>query len=158
MPVQLTDDEIQNLMAEPKPLPENYRERIQLKPKRGHKQAELEFEGSQGSTFRLIFRQSNFSQFDFSIILAYIIPQTNIIFRLRRYNGKSHEHTNKLEGNRFYDFHIHHATQRYQESGLREDAYARPTDRYADFHGAWQCLLADGGFELPPNDQLPLPL
>jgi hypothetical protein len=43
---------------------------------------------------------------------------------LRRHNGKSHEHTNQIEAGAFYDFHIHRATERYQELGMREDAYA----------------------------------
>jgi hypothetical protein len=29
---------------------------------------------------------------------------------LRRCNGKSHEHTNIIESDKFYDFHIHTAT------------------------------------------------
>jgi len=153
MPVLLSDDEIQRFIDEPKPLPPNYHPRLRLKPKRGHKEAELDFEGTDGSPFRLILRQSMGNPLDFSLILAYRVPQTNIIFRLRRYNGKSHEHTNNLEGNRFYDFHIHQATKRYQEAGLREDAYAEPTDRYADFDDALQCMLANCRFELPPNLQ-----
>ncbi len=157
MPILLSDDEIQRLISEPKPLPPNYHLRLRLKPKRGHKEAELDFEGADGTPFRLILRQSIGNPLDFSLILAYRVPQTNIVFRLRRYNGKSHEHTNKLEGNKFYDFHIHEATKRYQEVGLREDAYAKPTDRYADFDDALQCMLANCGFELPPNSQPPLP-
>jgi hypothetical protein len=157
MPVLLSDDEIQRLINEPKPLTPNYRDRIHLKPKRGHKEAELDLEGVQGSAFRLILRQSMGNPLDFSVILAYCVPQTNVTFRLRRYNGKSHEHTNKLEGNRFYDFHIHQATRRYQEAGFGEDAYAEPTDRYADFQGALRCILANCGFELLPNSQPPLP-
>ncbi len=157
MPVLLSDDEIQRLISEPKPLPPNYYLRLRLKPKRGHKEAELDLEGAQGSPFRLILRQSMGNPFDFSVILAYCVPQTNITFRLRRYNGKSHEHTNKLEGNRFCDFHIHQATRRYQEAGFGEDAYAEPTDRYADFQGAFQCMLANCGLELPLNSQPSLP-
>ena len=158
MPVLLSDDEIQRLISEPKPLPPNYHLRLRLKPKRGHKEAELDFEGANGATFRLILRQSMGNPLDFSLILAYRVPQTNIVFRLRRYNGKSHEHTNKLEGDKFYDFHIHEATQRYQEAGLREDAYAEPTDRYADFDDALRCMLANCGCELSPNPQAALPL
>ena len=157
MPVLLSDDEIQRLINEPKPLPPNYHLRLRLKPKRGHKEAELDFEGVHRSPFRLILRQSMRNPLDFSVIIAYCVPQTNIIFRLRRYNGKSHEHTNKLEGDKFYDFHIHQATKRYQDAGLREDAYAEPTDRYADFHDALQCMLANCGFEFPPNPQPSLP-
>ena len=109
MAVKLTDPEIQQLLLERKPLPADYRERIQIRPKRGHKERELEVNGSSGSEFRLILRQSDFNQIDFSVILAYRIPKTNQLFRLRRYNGR-HEHTNVLERESFYDFHIHMAT------------------------------------------------
>ena len=157
MPVLLNDDEIQRFIEEPKPLSADYRLRLRLKPKRGHKEAELDLEGSEGSPFRLILRQSMGNSLDFSLILAYLVPRTNIVFRLRRYNGRSHEHTNKLEGNKFYSFHIHMATPRYQEEGFREDAYAEPTDRYADLEGALECMLANCGFEVPPNPQPLLP-
>jgi hypothetical protein len=101
-------------------------------------------------------RQSNFNSLDFSIILAVNQPDSNQSFRLRRYNGKSHEHTNKIEGNTFYNFHIHHATERYQDSGFREDAFAEATDRYADFHDALRCMLEDCGFEMPQGSELTL--
>ena len=53
----------------------------------------------------------------------------------------------------FYDFHIHTATERYQEAGYAEEHYAEPTDRYADLSGAIQCLIQDCAFELPPGTQ-----
>lgn len=91
---------------------------------------------------------------DFSIILSYLAPKTNQIFRLRRYNGKSHEHTNSLEAETFYDFHVHTATERYQlESGGREDTFAEPTGKYSDFQGAIRCMLRDCNFILPADGQ-----
>lgn len=152
----LTDADIQRLVYEPKPLPENYRDRVRLKAKRGHKEAEVQATGLDGSTFRLILRQSKLDPLDFSVIVGYEMPNTNVLFRLRRYNGKSHEHTNKIEQRTFFDYHIHQATQRYQEHGMSEDAYAEPTDRYADVDSALQCALQDCRFELPLGAQLPL--
>lgn len=149
MAARLTDNEITVLIAESKPLPEDYLARIQTKPKRGHKERELDLTGNNAGEFRLVLRQSLLNSLDFSIILAYQIPNTNQIFRLRRYNGKSHEHTNALENQTFYDFHIHTATQRYQELGVREDSFAEPTDRFADLQGAIHCMLKDCGFVLP---------
>ena len=157
MPVLLSDDEIQHLIDEAKPLPENYRLRLQLKPKRGHKEADLDFEGAAGSSFRLILRQSMVNPLAFSVILGYCVPKTNVLFRLRRYNGKNHEHTNKLERTKFYAFHIHRATRRYQDAGLKEDEYTEPTERYADFESALQCMLDDCEFEFPPKPQPSLP-
>jgi len=156
VPVVLSDKEITKLITEPKILPQNYQELVKLKSKRGHKEAELDLDGTDGSKFRLILRQSSFDPFDFSVILAYHVPKTNVLFRLRRYNGKSHEHTNKIEGETFYDFHIHHATERYQQLGLREDGYATLANQYADLHGALQSVLKECGFVMPPNTQFEL--
>jgi len=91
-----------------------------------------------------------------AIILAYCPPGSNQLFRLRRYNGKSHEHTNTIESDRFYNHHIHTATERYQEIGMREDTYANPSDRFSDFNTAINCMLSDCGFDVPEDPQLKL--
>ncbi len=113
----------------------------------------MDLAGDTGGEFRLILRQNKINPLDFSIILAVRVPGSNQIFRLRRYNGKGHEHTNHIEDVTFYDFHIHVATERYQDIGTREDAYAEPTDRYGDFHGALRCLIDDANLEVPPESQ-----
>ncbi len=151
--VTYTDSEIDTLVREPKRLPANWRARTQLRPKRGHQERQLNFPGSAGAEFSLILRKSLVNPLDFSAILAVHVPRSNRLFRLRRYNGRSHEHTNHIEADRFYDFHIHLATQRYQEIGSREDAYAEITDRYTDIDGAIQSMFEDAGFEVPPVDQ-----
>ena len=156
MPLILTDDEIAQLIAEPKPLPAEFRMRILPKRKRGHKEREMEIQGESGHRFRLIARESSFNPIDFSIILGYVLPGSNIIFRLRRYNGRSHEHTNKIERETFYAFHIHFATARYQETGFSEDAYAEITDRYSDFLSALECIINDCAFRIPPEPQMSL--
>jgi hypothetical protein len=157
VPVQLDDAEISALLSESKALPTDYKERIHTKPKSGHRERELEVKGANGNDFRIILRQSNFNPLAFSVILAYRPPKSSQLFRLRRYNGRSHDHTNVLEKETFYDFHVHMATLRYQlESGLREDGYAEQTDRFADFQGAIQCMLTDCGFVVPENDQAAL--
>lgn len=156
MPVIYSDNEIAQLLAERKPLPSGWRESARLRPKRGHAEREMEVAGADGGEFRLILRQSTVNPLDFSVILAVKYPQSNRWFRLRRHNGKSHDHRNKIEKEVFYDFHIHMATQRYQEIGAREDFYAEATDRYGDFQGALDCMLADANFEIPHNDQLGL--
>jgi len=152
MPVSYSDREIAALLRERKPLPPNYQTRIRLRNKRGHKERELDITGAQGTQFRLILRQSDFNPLDFSIILAVCPVGSNQVFRLRRYNGK-HEHTNHIEEQTFYDFHIHEATERYQELGTREDTYAEKTDRYSDFHSALHCMIRNCGFDMPEDDQ-----
>ena len=154
MTTLFADSDIARLIVERKQLPSSYTSKLGLKQKRGHKERELDITGDDGSSFRLILRQSSLNVLDFSAILAFIPEGSNQTFRLRRCNGKSHEHTNKLERQTFYDFHIHYATERYQTSGLREDAFAMPTDKYADFHGALQCLLDDCKFETPADANL----
>ena len=63
---------------------------------------------------------------------------------LKRYNGKSHEHTNQLDAEQpFYDFHIHQATEKYQLSSYADEHYACPTNLYADIFGAFNNLLVD---------------
>ncbi len=148
-----SDEDIARLLAEEKALPDDYRALIQIRPKRGHKERELDVNGVDGSDFRLILRQSVINPIDFSVILIYRPPKSNQLFRLRRYNGKSHEHTNSIEGETFYDFHIHEATERYQEIGAREDTYAQPTSRFSDFHRAVSCVLKDCAFESPFDPQ-----
>jgi len=153
MSAKYSDAEIAQMIMEHKRLPEDYRSRVQLHEKRGHKERELDIVGEHGAQYRLILRQSNFNTLDFSIILAVSPVDSSLLFRLRRYNGKSHEDTNPIEGNTFYDFHIHQATERYQESGAREDTFAELTGRYADFHSALRCMLEDCGFEAPQGSQ-----
>ncbi len=153
MAVIYTDNQIEGLVLERKPLPANWRDRTRMKAKRGHDEQHLDLTGTAGTGFRLILRQSRINGLDFSVILAVLVPQSTQVFRLRRYNGRSHEHTNQIEHETFYDFHIHLATERYQELGTREDAYARPTDRYGTFRGALDCLFTDASFSVPPKPQ-----
>ena len=149
----LSDNDIERLVQEKKLLPSDYQSKIQVRPKRGHKERELDIKGEDGNDFRLILRQSLFNPLDFSVIMVYRPPQSNILFRLRRYNGKSHEHTNPIEGGMFYDYHIHQATERYQKIGAREDTYAEPTHRFSDFYQAISCIIDDCGFEIPSGTQ-----
>jgi hypothetical protein len=125
-----------------------------MKEKRGHKEKEITLEREDRSQFKIIVRQNVINILDFSIILGYMAPRSNVLFRLRRYNGKSHEHTNKIEGITFYDYHFHTATQRYQEAGFEEDGYAEPISEYADLQSAGECLKKDCGILLPDQAQL----
>ena len=151
----LTDSQINELLSEKKLLAPDYQEQLRLKLKRGHQERELEIIGEKDSGFIIILRLNQINPLDFSAILAYSIPRTTTHFRLRRYNGK-HEHTNKIEQQTFYNFHIHTATERYQLLGQEEDAFAEPTDRYNDLSGAIKCLVEDCGFIVPPGTQLEL--
>src|SRR3990172_607960 len=149
MSVRFSDQDIDRMVQEVKLLQPDYRKRIRLREKRGHKEQELVVTGVHGTEYRLLLRQSLSNELDFSIILATVPHGTNVLFRLRRYNGRSHEHTNTLEGITFYEFHVHHASERYQDLGAREDSFAEPTDRFGTMNGAVQCMLKECSFAFP---------
>lgn len=155
MPITYLDQEIESFVREPKLLPDNWESRIRLIPKRGHSERQLDVGGEANSQFRIILRQGHINALDFSVILAVRTPSSNQLFRLRRYNGNSHPHSNKIENETFHGFHIHFATERYQREGFAEDAYAKTTDRYSDYRGALRCLIRDANLLVPsdPNDQ-----
>jgi hypothetical protein len=153
MTVRYSDADIQGFIEEPKELPGDYLSLIRLRPKRGHREASLKVAGDRGSDFRLILRQSALNVLDLSVILAVLPPDTNQPFRLRRYNGKSHRHTNKIERATFYGFHIHYATERYQEFSGVEDQYAEPADSFSDLYSALTRLIDECGFVPPPGSQ-----
>lgn len=137
-----TDEEINRLTLENK----NYNGRVEnllhFRESDGHKKATFEMPRADGSMFVIKLRQNINTVTDFSAILAYQEKGANKDFKLRRYNGK-HEHTNKLENRKFFDFHIHYATQRYQDAGRKEESYAEETNRYSDIKGALTCLIND---------------
>ena len=148
--------EIDELIKEPKSAPADWHDQIRLKPKRSRSEQQMDIVGDNGSRFRLILSQNRVNRLNFSIILAVRSPQSNVLFRLLRYNG-SHEHTNYIERTKFDDFHIHKATERYQNrEGPKEDGYAEPTDRYSDLRGALKCLIDDANIEIPQDSQASL--
>ena len=157
MTVTFTDAEIAGLIAEPKVLPADYRARLTLRAKRGHKEQELLVRGSSEHEFHLILRQSISDHLDFSVILGVTVPGSNRVFRLRRYNSQGHQHTNSIErATIMFGPHIHMATARYQDLGAVEEAYAEACERYSTLSEAVDCLLRDCGFILPEGEQLGL--
>ena len=101
----------------------------------------------------MIIRKNRINPLDFSVILGYIPPERLKLFRLLRYNGV-HKHTNKIEHVSFRAFHIHRATQRYQETGCDIDAYAELTDRYTTVDGALEFLLNKCNFIRPESERI----
>lgn len=148
--ITYNDQQITKFISEHKKLPDNWRSELDSN-------RELYIIGEDGNQFRLIARLNKRYPTDFSVILGIINPNTGNLFRLRRYNGLAKRmHKNKLEKTRVYSYHIHYATQRYQERGYDEDGYAEETDRYSDIEGALQCLFNDANFELPQQSQFEL--
>jgi len=156
MAVRFTDNQIQEMLTEIKILPNDWKQSLSLKPKKlGHDESQLDIVGEKGNNFRIKMRLSQFDPLSFSVILCFCLKETNFLFRLCRYNGK-HQHTNTIEKQTFFEFHIHYATQRYQGLGVKEDFYAEPSNKYSDIYSALDCLLSDCFFISENDAQLDL--
>lgn len=151
--VRFSDEEIEEMIRDPKILPENFLDLLRLRPKRGHSEKDIDVIGNSGKNYRLILRQSKLNQLDFSIILSHCPEGTTQLFRICRFNGKSHQHTNFIEKDTFYDFHIHRATERYQDLGYNEEVFAERTSHYHDFTTALNYMLEYCSFKLPSKTQ-----
>ena len=158
----LTDNVIEHLVEETKPLGPGWTKRLRPHRKSNLQHLERAFgvKGEAGNQFRIIIRKNTNNQLDFSIILIFKDIDGKD-FRLRRYNGKhSSQHTNRLEkaqgkpDSSFRNtFHIHKATQRYQEAGLPIDGYAEETTEYASFDIALQAFVRSNGILLSGDDE-----
>lgn len=144
MDVFLKDEEIDSLIKEEKNIDVPISDfTTKFRDKRAHREYDLLIQREDQSAFKIIIRQAIENPLDFSAILGYIPKGKGDVFRLRRYNGKSHYHSNNIEKDSFYDFHIHTASERYQLSGMKEEHFAEVTDRYADIYGAIDCMVKD---------------
>lgn len=144
----LLDSEIQDLIEDVKPISSRTVRKIQLKKQkrdRAYEEYELEVESALGKIFRIRIRSNTLNIFDFSVILIYV-NENGKDYVLRRYNGK-HTHKNKIEKNRFREFHIHKATERYQKAGFRIEEYAEVTHSYNNWKDALMKMLIDCNFK-----------
>ncbi len=166
MPRVLTDAEIEGLLAERKTLPPNWQSRLAVRPKadQTHTQRELDVLGDQGRAFRLILRQNTLNPLDFSLVLVFV-DADRTHYRLIRFNGRHpSQHTNKWEKARNLPnsafrnrFHVHRATERYQNEGLETDGYAEVTDEYDSFESALRLFVRSNGL-IAPGVESPAPL
>ncbi|MBW6517583.1 MAG: hypothetical protein K0A89_03675 [ANME-2 cluster archaeon] len=143
----LSDSEIQVLINDVKLFSSKNLNEIRLKNKenRAYREYDLDVRSNSGKNFRLRIRENTLNVFDFSVILIYVDEKRKYHI-LRRYNGK-HIHKNQIEKNKFRDFHIHKATQRYPEAGFRIDGYAEVTDAYNNWKDALTKMLIDCNFK-----------
>jgi hypothetical protein len=151
----LDDTQIAALISQPKPTVEPGALTPTVR-KGAHRETQRSITTAQGSSFRLIVRQSTLDPFDFSVILGYELPDTTRVFRLRRHNGNSHDHPNRIEQTVARGFHVHLATERYQLAGYEEDGYAETTNSYSDLVGAIRSMIALANFKPPPQESLPI--
>jgi hypothetical protein len=161
----LSDIEIQQLLAEPKPLSPNWENRLRLTPKaqEAFSQRSLPLQLSNGHEFTLVLRGNRLSPLDFSVILVFKdVDGSDYI--LRRHNGvHPSTHTNEYEKRLSLPnaelpicFHRHLATERYQRAGLRIDGYAERANDYSDIRTAQEAMIHDAGFVVPPNRAIQL--
>jgi len=147
----LSDSDIEALVIEPKRIPDGLFPLKRMAQHGGHERKDFQVESriNSGNGFTIKVRQSLLNPLDFSAILGYNVPGTNAVFRLRRYNGSNHDHTNPLERQTLSGFHIHKATERYQRVGSREDTYAEVTSSHSSLETAIKAMLRDCGFDPP---------
>lgn len=155
MSSRFSDEDIGRMITERKAFASTLRFPLELRDRGGHRERDYSLLGTDGGRYRLVLRQNSRSALDFSAILAYEVPGTNVVFRVRRYNGK-HGHSNRIERVDFFGFHIHKATERYQDLGTREDAYGEQSDRFTDLESAVRCLLKDCNVDMPDDPQFRL--
>lgn len=156
MSVELSDAEIRHLIKEPKELPLDFRQKLGRWTKRfRHRKSSIKFDGAEKGRFTIFLRENIMNPFDFSAVLGYRLKQSTRVFRLRRYNGTGHRHTNRIEDQSFRGFHIHEATERYQALGAREDSFAVETDRFNTLDSAIDCLLRDCCCRQPDDPDQP---
>jgi hypothetical protein len=152
---ELTDDDIKALLDETKTLPHDYVKHMKpvKKANMQYSQSELLVTGELGSEFKMVIRKNLMDPLDFSVILVYLPKEEGKGFILRRYNGK-HFHKNHLEGNELHGFHVHVATERYQQAGLKAEGYAEVSDGYASVPQATECLFRDANFQRGSDQRL----
>ncbi|MCU4589088.1 hypothetical protein KTJ20_10030 [Acinetobacter ursingii] len=93
--------------------------------------------------FNFYIRQNELHENDFSCGIS-LIRQGENPLTLARYNGSSHVHVNKLDGQRFeFQCHIHEANSQCLKVAKKIEDHAHATDRYNNLAGAIQCIFED---------------
>ena len=94
----LSDDEISQVLAERKPLPKNWKKRLEPLPKSnmGHSQRNYPLEGKEGRHYYVFTRRNDNLIDDFSIGLQ-LVESPNDSYTVVRLNGTAHKHTNQWE-------------------------------------------------------------
>lgn len=152
----LTDQGIEKLLKELKPLPYDWRSKNQPVKNNIEIIQTIQVIGTNNNIFVLKLRQNSIKNNNFCLTLAYKDSEAGKLFHLKRYDSFN-EHTNRIEKESFEGFHVHTATERYQEFGLkREDAYAEVTDRFNNYENALKCLLEDCNFIVSTDPQISL--
>ncbi len=163
-----TDREIDDFVNEIKTLPLAWETQLKTKVISTTKTWELTVPGSNQysqadgevtqNEYKVIIRQNLINNLNFCVIFGLYIREMDRLVNIRRYDGKYHAHTNKVESVMLpVDYHIHKLTYRYQEvNHLADDGYAEVTDKYSDLNEAINLMLSECSFHFSPDQQFPL--
>lgn len=152
----LSDREISDLLADPKPLPKGFRKKLKRRPRknrRHERSARLEVVSAGGLRFRLFVKVNDRLTNNFSVGIVYV-ASTGEKYNLIRCNGWHNEHINKIEKTVIPEdtCHIHRLREDYQKKE-RPMAYAEETFAYHDVKSAIKHVARHYGFyrEMPPR-------
>lgn len=140
----LTDDKIGDLLNCNKKV---VNPNVRRKEKEGHEQFNFRVIAldDSGHEFELYKRQNlrEGMEDDFSCGISWLAPNGETL-TLKRYNGSSHNHPNKIENTKLgNNSHIHIATEKYIQANRKPEGFAEITDRYNTLDGALHCLVTD---------------
>ena len=148
----LTDEKIQQLLKMPKRVTNPKAREI---ADANHLKRDYTVKSDDGSEdFVLFTRQNKTVVDDFTCGLRWIAPGSEELM-LARYNGASHLHPNRLEGN-ILQFvpHIHRTTEKYLRANLKPEGFAEEATRYKTMEGALNELVHDfnvAGLDTKPD-------
>lgn len=152
-PPILDEETIRALLHEPKPVPENWRDRA--RPRRGiakHMRGRLEVIGQQGSEFEIQTRQHVDHRTNFSVLLLYRSAEGSSYILVRCNGLHPGGHRNRLEGTEFGTaFHVYVATERYQHAGLDIEGYAEIDETFSTIDQALTRLADLATIETGPE-------
>ncbi len=140
----LTDDKISDLINCPKKLTNP---QAKPKEKEGHQQVNFRVVALDKTDHEFeVYKRQNLREGmedDFSCGISWVAPNGETL-TLKRYNGSSHNHSNRLEKVELgYNCHIHIATEKYIKANKKAEGFAEITDRYNSLDGALHCLAED---------------
>lgn len=127
--------------------------------KEGHEQVNYKVIASDNSGHQFeVYKRQNLRkgmEDDFSCGINWIAPNGESL-TLKRYNGPSHDHLNKLEKERLGHFcHVHLATEKYIKANRKAEGFAVISDKYKSVDGAFHCLITDcniSGIDTKPDN------
>lgn len=140
----ITDDKLMDLINCPKKISNPHTRKRNLDGREQINYQAVATDDS-GHEFAIYMRQNlrEGMENDFSCGISWISTNGESL-TLKRYNGSSHIHRNKLEKVHLQlGFHIHYATEKYIKSNQKPEGFAESTARYLTAKGALHCLVSD---------------